>query len=269
MMQTISAFLTGHLGVVVYLVLAFTYIVYVLGPWNWRYIKNRWTGGIIRLEKAEKELLGEGPVLIKRPFERLVKVPLFDLKIGIRLPDQPTAAPNTQNVHIYLLLVIRFADPIKVILSVPDRDPIDEFKDFVRAAVRAAVQMMTVVELSAKGGGNVLVSMIRNNLENEPILKRWGLEIVSLNVKDINLSKSFIKAQDEIIEAEGTSQATRIKATAQKDAADELGRADTKGLAAMLVTQQQRAQVDTAKAGGIRTFVQLADDALGKFFKSL
>ena len=264
-----NTYLQMHWGAIFFLVLAILYIIYRLGPWNWRFVANRWTGLRIRLGRAVGELLGEGPVLILRPFERLVKVPLFDLKIRIKMPNQPTAAPNPQYVDLEIVPVIKFADPIAVIQSVPDRDPIDEVKDFFRAATRAAIQARTIVELSEKGAVDILLEDIKRRLDIQPIFKRWGIQVVSLEIKDLIFSRPFMAAQNAVVEAEGDAQATKIRANAQAEAADRLGNASRTGVAAIMFDKQQDSRVQQAKAGALRTFVQLADDGIGGFLNDL
>lgn len=262
--------LNDSLGTLAVVILGLLFIAYAVGPWNWRYIRNRWAGVLIRLGRVdEKQIFGEGPIHVWWPFERLVRVPMFDLKVDIPLPNLTTAAPNPQNVDIAMQVVLRFENPIKVILSVPDREPIEEFEGFVQAAARSAVQDMTIDELAKKNAGDRLGQTIVAKVRRDPVLKRWGLTIVAIQIKDIDFSIAFRGAQDDVVRAEGSARATLIQAEAQKKAADLIGQGNVLGLFAMLISRDQDTQKEMAKAGGLRTLVQAGSNWMDKFFENM
>jgi len=266
--------LSDYGGTIIFVLMGFLFLIYAVGPWNWKYVQNRWAGVIIRFGRisktalGESSLLGEGPVHIWFPFERLVRVPMFDQKVQIPLPNLATAAPNTQNVDILLQAVIRFADPIAVITSVPDRDPVEEFKGFVQAAARSGVQQYTVDEIAGKGAGDALGKYIAGSIRKHPVVKRWGLEIVAMEIRDIDFSAAYRDAQDEVVRAHGDASAMNIRAAARKSAADTVGQSDPKGMMATLFGEQLDAYVKMAQAGAFKTWVN-AGNAFDKILSDL
>lgn len=219
--------LDNSLGTLLIIALSGIYVLYALTT-GWKYIPNRWAGVVIRFGRIRGytnhqgqfvgDVLGEGPVKIWVPFERLIKVPLFDLPIRIPLDDLPTAAPNPQNVRVKFYAVLRFANPVATVLSVPDRDPIQEFVGFLRAAALQGVQSMTIEQLSQSGAAITLANCTKALLLGNPTLQRWGLDVPDLQVEDINLSATYLSAVEKLINAQAEGDAARIAAQAEADA---------------------------------------------------
>lgn len=269
-MTTPNVPIEGSGGTYILVLLTLAFLVYALGPWNWRFIKNRWAGVLIRFGRAvEHEVFGEGPVHVWWPFERLVRVPMYDLPMDVPLPDLTTAAPNPQDVNLAMQIVMRFSDPIRVILSVPDQEPTEEFVKFVQAAARSAVQGVTMDELAARGGVDKLAAVMKRKLMNDPVLKRWGLTIITIQPKDSDWSPAYSEAQDNVVRAEGRARATMIEADAQKKAADLIGQGNVMGLFAMLISRDQDTQKAMAQAGGLKTLVNAGSNWMDKFFEKL
>lgn len=268
----------GYGGTIVVVLLGLLFLIYVVGPWNWRTIQNMWGGVLIRFNKVvdgmgfgeEEDYLKEGPVHIYWPVERLVKVPLFDLPFDIPLPDLTTAAPNPQNISLTLRPILRFRDPKRVIKSVPDRDPTEEAKRFYQAAARQAVQEKTIDQIAQAGGITTLAARITEIVRQHPMVIKWGLEIPSCDVIDVNWPQAYNDAQATVVRAEGDAKATTIRADAQKRAADTIGQAHPRGLVAMLFTSEQETRQKMAQAGALKTFVQAGSDLwneVAKWFK--
>lgn len=258
------------LGTTAVLGLSSAWLAYDTGPWNWAFVPNRWAGVIVRFGHVDESVgvINEGPVHLRRPIDRLIRIPLFDLAIPVKLPNLVTAGPVALNMDLHLLIVIKFKDPIKVILSVPEREPVEELKKFIVAAARSAVQSKTMDQHAEAGGGDRLAETIRQKILAEPIFQRWGVEVISSDVVDTDFAEAYYRAQETILAAEAEAKAIGISADAKRKAADILGNANRQGLWAQLLSSKQESLIAMAKAGALKTWVNM-EDGLDHFLDGL
>jgi regulator of protease activity HflC (stomatin/prohibitin superfamily) len=184
-----------------------------LNPKNWKSVPTNQVGVKIRFKKVLSRH-EEGPVHVF-PFERLNMLTKAYITLDIVLPGLPTAGLNTIDVVCRAYIVIRFTNPMRVLLSVVDKNPIDELKPLIKSAFAVAIKSRTWEEIQMDRGYQILVEVVEKALEAIPLIKDWGVTIDEVVIRDVNPPTSIMAAIEGKIVATIAAETEKAIATGQ------------------------------------------------------
>ncbi len=200
-------------------------ILYVLfNPKNWTKIPTNWVGVLIafgRISKTEKDgenisIRQEGPVWVP-PGNDLRILPKGATTLKMILEKLPSAGPKVIHIQITAKVVVKFTDPIKVLLSVVDMDPLEESMGFIRKAFLNGVQSMNPETLAEKNSSKKLEKEIKEDLDNNRTFNEWGLQIIEVVIEDLNFPPEYMAGIAGIYTAEMKAEAVRREAEGKAD----------------------------------------------------
>lgn len=221
-------------------VLTITFIYLALNPYNWFFLENRIAGVMVTLGKISR-VRGSGVGSFLVPFQDVWPIPLLDfvppiVEITVRSardPDQSAEIPGPIEFPLKFRVVMVFENPVRVILSVRDRDPMDELVNTIKAAVSSTINDMTPAEVIAKGANKLIQQAIKSFLTSHPLISKYGVKIVSVDVADIDIPKEVLEPQQIRALAKANAFSERELANARRDAQIAVGQGDAGYLAAL------------------------------------
>lgn len=204
-----------------------TFLVYAFGPWAWATIPFRYIGAVIRFGNVvggEQGVRMPGPIHLWAGIDYFAKVPMFTLTIVLPtkefpLPAFPTAATGDEpsfDVDVSLALETRFKDPIRIIMSKPDRDPIEEACRYIQGMVGEAIGKHTMNQLLEPDAKGSLSRAIEEATRTFDLFELWGFQVIRVKFIDINKPPSVQRAADT--RAEADAEAYRLRKQGQGEA---------------------------------------------------
>ncbi|NPA86937.1 MAG: hypothetical protein GXO00_02925 [Candidatus Diapherotrites archaeon] len=136
---------------------------------------------------------------------------IVDLRIQtIDVPKQEVVTKDNIVLMIDAVIYLRVVDPAKAVLNVDDYKKASQL--FVQAMIRDLIGSMTLEEVI----GNI--EKLNEKLKEElaKIAKEWGVEVVSVQIKDIDIPPGIKEAMHEMMIAEKEKQARTQRAQAMK-----------------------------------------------------
>ena len=215
----------GNQGTFWFVLVIGLFVIYaVLFPRNWAFVPNKYKGVIFRMGQSGQELHGEGVMHSFWPIESIRRVATYDLK-RVRVIKIPVAGVTAQDVLVKYLRIIRFANPILTLQSVPDKDPELESDDLIESQVRKGFQGHTLDTVVAPGGTSMINEAIQPAVAADPTLASWGVDVLRFEILDIQYPKSVRDASDDILRARGKAAAEEIEADGRFSAMNKIGHA--------------------------------------------
>lgn len=203
-------------------------VLLILWPTNWRFIKVRYFGVVVRFGRIIPDIRGEGPQHILAVFgDRLIEMPAHDQPFELTF-KLLTGGETPQDVEVTFVIVLKLNNPIATVTNVPRHEPLVAFRSQLLTAARSAVQSVTIDDLLQINGGKALSMQVAESLRQNPLLGRWGIELVQSEVADINPSPDVTAASMKrytakadadagVTAAEGEVKAVRLQREGQGD----------------------------------------------------
>ena len=214
-----------HWGTIIILVAVPVVLTWLLGPWHWGEVPLKWAGVIFRFERVTGSVHEPGPVYVG-PFARLVRIPMYvvietlpnDASPLPMLMTEATEAEPAQEVMLEVIYGLQFDNPILVVQSRPDKDPVQEFDRFVGAAIGEAVAQMTASATQKSNARAMIQRFVMEKIAANQLFQEWGLVLRQFEVRDIDLSGDYKLAATKRVMADAEYYTTTRAAQAEGDA---------------------------------------------------
>ena len=173
---------------------------------------------------------GPGLVLIYPVVQRMRKVDLRVIVLSV--PKQDVITRDNVSVKVNAVIYFRIVDPGKAIIQVANA--FDATSQVAQTTLRSVVGQHEMDDLLAQRD--------KLNVDLQRILDQsteaWGIKVSTVEIKDVDLDETMIRAMAKQAEAERTRRAKIINAEGEQQAAQRLVDAAT-----MLATQPSAMQL--------------------------
>jgi regulator of protease activity HflC (stomatin/prohibitin superfamily) len=193
-------------------------------------ILNEYERGVMFTFGRFSGIKGPGIVLVAPLVQRLVRI---DLRVVVlNVPPQDVITRDNVSVKVSAVVYFRVIDAGKSVLQV--EKPFEATSQFAQTTLRSVLGQHELDELLAQRD--------RLNQDIQRILDQatdaWGIKVASVEIKDVDITETMIRAIARQAEAERTRRAKVIHAEGEKQAAAMLVEA-----AQTLVKQPQAMQL--------------------------
>src|SRR3974377_765639 len=160
---------------------------------------------------------GPGLVLIWPVIQRMRRVDLRVIVLSV--PKQDVIRRDNVSVKVNAVVYFRIVDPGKAIIQVANA--FDATSQVAQTTLRSVVGQHEMDDL--------LSQRDKLNTDLQRILDQsteaWGIKVSTVEIKDVDLDETMVRAMAKQAEAERTRRAKIINAEGEKQAADTLGEA--------------------------------------------
>ena len=157
---------------------------------------------------------GPGLVLIYPVVQRMRKVDLRVIVLSV--PKQDVITRDNVSVKVNAVVYFRIVDPGKAIIQVANA--FDATSQVAQTTLRSVVGQHEMDDLLAQRD--------KLNVDLQRILDQsteaWGIKVSTVEIKDVDLDETMIRAMAKQAEAERTRRAKIINAEGERQAADTL-----------------------------------------------
>jgi regulator of protease activity HflC (stomatin/prohibitin superfamily) len=157
---------------------------------------------------------GPGLVLIYPIVQRMRKVDLRVIVLAV--PKQDVITRDNVSVKVNAVVYFRIVDPGKAIIQVANA--FDATSQVAQTTLRSVVGQHEMDDL--------LSQRDKLNIDLQRILDQsteaWGIKVSTVEIKDVDLDETMVRAMAKQAEAERTRRAKIINAEGEKQAADTL-----------------------------------------------
>jgi regulator of protease activity HflC (stomatin/prohibitin superfamily) len=210
------------------LVLIFILVLYILN--SIKILREYERGVIFRLGKAEKVPKGPGIILVFRPLDQIVRISLRQEVLEV--PPQDVITRDNVTLKVNAVVTLRVLDPIRAVIEVSNY--VYQTSQFAQTTLRSVLGEVELDGLlSHRDALNQRIQSIIDQ-RTEP----WGVKVVSVEVKQVDLPESMLRAMAKQAEAEREKRSKIIHAEGEYNAAQKLVDA-----AALLATQPMTLQL--------------------------
>jgi regulator of protease activity HflC (stomatin/prohibitin superfamily) len=157
---------------------------------------------------------GPGLVLVWPILQQLMKI---DLRvIVLQVPKQDVILRDNVSVKVSAVVYFRVVDPGKAVIQVAN--PYEATSQLAQTTLRSVLGQHETDEMLAKRD--------KLNADIQQILDQntdaWGIKVTNVEIKDVDLDETMIRAMARQAEAERTRRAKIINAEGEKQAAESL-----------------------------------------------
>jgi regulator of protease activity HflC (stomatin/prohibitin superfamily) len=194
-------------------------------------LKEYERGVIFRLGRLLSAPKGPGIILVFRPFDQMVRISLR--QEAMEVPAQDIITRDNVTLKVNAVITLRVIDASKAVVEVSNY--IYQTSQFAQTTLRSVLGEVELDEL--------LAHREKLNLKIQTIIDQhtspYGLKVVSVEVKQVDLPESMLRAMARQAEAERDKRAKVINAEGEFNAAQRLLDAATL-LAQQPITMQLR-----------------------------
>jgi regulator of protease activity HflC (stomatin/prohibitin superfamily) len=181
-------------------------------------------GVIFRLGRLLATAKGPGVILVFGPIDRIVRISLR--QEALEVPPQDIITRDNVTLKVNAVIFLRVIDPNKAVVEVSNY--VYQTSQFAQTTLRSVLGEVELDEL--------LSHRDKLNLRIQSILDQhtapWGVKVVNVEVKQVDLPESMLRAMAKQAEAEREKRSKIIHAEGEFSAAQRLADA-----AAVLATQ--------------------------------
>lgn len=181
-------------------------------------------GVIFRLGRLLVTAKGPGVILVFGPIDRIVRISLR--QEALEVPPQDIITRDNVTLKVNAVIFLRVIDPNKAVVEVSNY--VYQTSQFAQTTLRSVLGEVELDEL--------LSHRDKLNLRIQSILDQhtapWGVKVVNVEVKQVDLPESMLRAMAKQAEAEREKRSKIIHAEGEFSAAQRLADA-----AAVLATQ--------------------------------
>jgi len=188
-------------------------------------------GVIFRLGRVLAAPKGPGLILVFAPIDRIVRVSLR--QVALEVPPQDIITRDNVTLKVNAVLFIRVIEPTRAIIEVADY--LYQTSQFAQTTLRSVLGEVELDELLAHR--DKLNARIQSILDTHT--GPWGVKVKNVEVKQVDLPESMLRAMAKQAEAEREKRSKIIHAEGEFAAAQRLADA-AKILATEPVTLQLR-----------------------------
>ena len=171
-------------------------------------------GVIFRLGRVLPEAKGSGIILVFAPIDRMVRVDLR--QVAFDVPPQDIITRDNVTLKVNAVVFLRVIDPKRAIIEVTNYQY--QTQQFALTTLRSVLGEVELDEL--------LVHRDKINLRLQSILDThtapWGVKVANVEVKQVDLAESMMRAMAKQAEAEREKRSKIIHAEGEFSAAQRL-----------------------------------------------
>ncbi len=171
-------------------------------------------GVIFRLGRALPQPKGPGVIFVFRPFDQIVRVSLRQEVMEV--PPQDVITKDNVTIKVNAVITMRVLDPAKAVIEVSNY--VYQTSQFAQTTLRSVLGEVELDGLlSHRDALNQRIQTIIDQ-RTEP----WGVKVVSVEVKQVDLPDSMLRAMARQAEAEREKRSKIINAEGEFAAAQRL-----------------------------------------------
>jgi regulator of protease activity HflC (stomatin/prohibitin superfamily) len=198
-------------GYIAYLLLALVVIIFLLASIR---ILREYQRGVVFTLGRFSGVKGPGLIILIPFAQQMVKV---DLRVVVQVvPVQDVISRDNVSVKVNAVLYFRIVDPERAIIRV---------EDFMAATSQLAQTTLRSV-LGKHELDEMLAERDKLNADIQEILDQqsdaWGIKVTAVEIKDVDLNDSMVRAIAKQAEAERLRRAKVINAEGEQQAAEKL-----------------------------------------------
>ncbi len=198
----------GTVGSVIILIV----VLYVLS--SIKILAEYERGVIFRLGHLLKQSKGPGVILVFAPIDRMVRVSLR--QEALEVPPQDIITRDNVTLKVNAVIFLRVIDPNKAVVEVSNY--VYQTSQFAQTTLRSVLGEQELDEL--------LAHREKINLRLQSILDThtapWGVKVVNVEVKQVDMPESMLRAMAKQAEAEREKRSKIIHAEGEFSAAQRL-----------------------------------------------
>src|SRR6201998_2259852 len=151
-------------------------------------------GVIFRLGRALPQPKGPGIIFVFRPFDQIVRISLRQEVLEV--PPQDVITRDNVTIKVNAVITLRVLDPARAVIQVANY--VYQTSQFAHHTLRSVLGEVELDELlSHRDKLNQRIQTIID-LRTEP----WGVKVVSVEVRQVDLTESMLRAMAKQAEAE-------------------------------------------------------------------
>ena len=193
-------------------------------------LKEYERGVIFRLGRLLPAAKGPGVIAVFRPFDQMVRISLR--QEAMEVPPQDIITRDNVTLKVNAVITLRVVDPSRAIVEVSNY--IYQTSQFAQTTLRSVLGEVELDELLSHR--EMLNQRIQTIIDQHT--SPFGLKVVSVEVKQVDLPESMLRAMAKQAEAEREKRSKIIHAEGEFNAAQKLVDA-----AALLATQPMTLQL--------------------------
>lgn len=171
-------------------------------------------GVIFRLGRALPQPKGPGVIFVFRPIDQIVRVSLRQEVMEV--PPQDVITKDNVTIKVNAVITMRVLDPAKAVIEVSNY--VYQTSQFAQTTLRSVLGEVELDGLlSHRDALNQRIQSIID-LRTEP----WGVKVVSVEVKQVDLPDTMLRAMARQAEAEREKRSKIINAEGEYAAAQRL-----------------------------------------------
>ncbi len=204
-------------------------LLYLLNSIN--ILKEYERGVIFRLGRVRESAKGPGVIWVFRPLDQIVRVSLR--QEAMEVPPQDIITRDNVTLKVNAVITLRVVDPTKAVIEVANY--IYQTSQFAQTTLRSVLGEVDLDQLLSHR--DQLNSRIQTIIDGHT--SPFGVKVVSVEVKQVDLPESMLRAMAKQAESERERRAKIIHAEGEFDAAAKLVDA-AKAMATQPMTLQLR-----------------------------
>jgi regulator of protease activity HflC (stomatin/prohibitin superfamily) len=193
-------------------------------------LKEYERGVIFRLGRLLPQAKGPGVIVVFRPFDQMVRISLR--QEAMEVPPQDIITRDNVTLKVNAVIALRVVDPSRAVVEVSNY--IYQTSQFAQTTLRSVLGEVELDELLSHR--EMLNQRIQTIIDQHTA--PFGLKVVSVEVKQVDLPESMLRAMAKQAEAEREKRSKMIHAEGEFNAAQKLVDA-----AALLATQPMTLQL--------------------------
>jgi regulator of protease activity HflC (stomatin/prohibitin superfamily) len=209
-------------------ILAVIILIYLIS--SIKILREYERGVIFRLGRVRENAKGPGVILVFRPLDQIVRVSLR--QEAMEVPSQDIITRDNVTLKVNAVITLRVIDPTKAVIEVANY--IYQTSQFSQTTLRSVLGEVELDELLAHR--DRLNQRIQTIIDGHTA--PFGVKVISVEVKQVDLPETMLRAMAKQAEAERERRAKIIHAEGEYNAAQKLVDA-----AALLATQPMTLQL--------------------------
>ena len=210
------------------LVVAFIVVLYIVN--SIKILKEYERAVVFRLGRIRPDAKGPGVILVFRPLDQIVRVSLR--QEAMEVPAQDVITRDNVTLKVNAVITLRVIDPNKAVIEVSNY--IYQTSQFAQTTLRSVLGEVDLDGLLAHR--EALNQRIQTIIDGHTA--PFGVKVVSVEVKQVDMPESMLRAMAKQAEAERERRAKIIHAEGEFNAAAKLVDA-----AALMATQPMTLQL--------------------------
>jgi regulator of protease activity HflC (stomatin/prohibitin superfamily) len=195
--------------------LLFVIVIVVLYVVNSIKILKEYERGVIfRLGRVKEAAKGPGVVLVFRPLDQIVRVSLR--QEAMEVPPQDVITRDNVTLKVNAVITLRVIDPTRAVIQVANY--VYQTSQFAQTTLRSVLGEVNLDELLAHR--EALNQRIQTIIDGHTA--PFGVKVISVEVKQVDMPESMLRAMAKQAEAEREARAKIIHAAGEFNAAAKL-----------------------------------------------